>query len=155
MLCCWEKPEVKTLSKPLLTESKSLTGEPKTLPERRPTGFEPLPEKSPSKSIPIPTKSVPVPDKLDLTYSSPAPLPAPIYAKSEIQMKPEPIELKSIPKPLAEVTPKEVAPVITKEIAPVIPKEVSPVIPKEVITEAKPVESKPNQKKNLKSNKRS
>jgi len=50
MLCCLKKNiEKKNLSKPLLSESKSSTGEPKTpaepkpLPERKVTGFESLP----------------------------------------------------------------------------------------------------------------
>ena len=56
MLCCLKKSiEKKNLSKPLLSESKSTTGEPKTpaeprpLPERKVTEFEsmPVPEAEP------------------------------------------------------------------------------------------------------------
>jgi hypothetical protein len=115
MLCCWKKKtEVEKLSKPLLTDSKSVTGEPKNLAERRPTGFEParLEEKH-IKSEPIPVEmkpiSLPSPAKVELPYASPTPLPAPIYIKSElpsvepkpapttIEVKPDLVEVKLTP----------------------------------------------------------
>jgi hypothetical protein len=176
MLCCWKKTtEVKTLSKPLLAESKSVTGEPKILTERR-TPSVPVPIKSEL----IPSKTFPVsPPKLDSAYSYPASIPAPIYVKSElppVELKPIsiPVEVKPTPVPApveVKLTPVEVkpipvpAPVEVKQTpvevkptsvpAPVevkqTPVEVKPTLPEDNPT---PIETKPIQKKNFKSNKR-
>ena len=158
MLCCWKKTtEVKTLSKPLLAESKSVTGEPKILTERR-TPSSPVPIKSeltPAKTFPV------SPPKLDSAYSYPASIPAPIYVKSEllpVELKPIsiPVEVKPTPVPApVEVKPNPVpAPVEVKpnpvEVKP-ITVEVKPTLPEENPT---PIETKPIQKKNFKSNKR-
>uniref|UniRef100_A0A6C0BJD9 Uncharacterized protein n=1 Tax=viral metagenome TaxID=1070528 RepID=A0A6C0BJD9_9ZZZZ len=134
MLCCWKKnTEKKTLSKPLLAESKSVTGEPKILTERR----------SPSVPVQIKTFSPP-PPKLDSAYSSLPPLPPPIYVKSELSsVKPEPT-LEVIP--VLVPFPVEVMPVPAP-----VPAEDNPV---EIKPEQAPIESKPIQKKNLKSTKR-
>ena len=133
MLCCWKKTtEVKTLSKPLLAESKSVTGEPKILTERR-TPSVPVPIKSeltPAKTFPV------SPPKLDSAYSYPASIPAPIYVKSELP----PVELKPISIPV-EVKPNPVP----------APVEVKQTLPEDNPT---PIETKPIQKKNFKSNKR-
>ena len=52
MLCCWKKTgETKTLSKPLLSEPKSSTGEPKYPAERKLTGFESMPVPEPKAKI--------------------------------------------------------------------------------------------------------
>ena len=144
MLCCWKKTtEVKTLSKPLLAESKSVTGEPKILTERR-TPSAPVPIKSeltPAKTFPV------SPPKLDSAYSYPASIPAPIYVKSELP----PVELKSISIPV-EVKPTPVpAPVEVKPIPVPAPVEVKQSLPEDNPT---PIETKPIQKKNFKSNKR-
>ena len=69
MLCCLKKSiEKKNLSKPLLSESKLSTGEPKApaeptpLPERKVTGFEsmPLPEAEPKMEPKVEVKQEPV-----------------------------------------------------------------------------------------------
>jgi hypothetical protein len=157
MLCCWKKTtEVKTLSKPLLAESKSVTGEPKIVTERRPP------------SVPVPIKTFPPPPpKLESAYSSLPPLPAPIYVKSElspVELKPIsiPVEIKSAPAPVTaplvvKPVPVEVKPVPV-EVKPVpapvpatLPVEDNPV---EIKHELAPIEAKPIQKKNFKSNKR-
>ena len=167
MLCCWKKTtEIKTLSKPLLAESKSVTGEPKIFTERRPTGFEPSILKSvpvPIKSEPIPAKMISVyPPKLDSAYSYPAPVPAPIYIKSELslvkpespmEIKPETVEVKTIlvtaplqvkPEPV-EVKPE---PVEVKPEPVLDPVEVKPE------SAPAPADIKLIKKKNFKSNKR-
>ena len=186
MLCCWKKTtEVKTLSKPLLAESKSVTGEPKILTERR-TPSVPVPIKSEL----IPSKTFPVsPPKLDSAYSYPASIPAPIYVKSElppvelkpisipVELKPisiplevkqipvpAPVEVKQIPVPASvevkqipvpasvEVKPIPVpAPVEVKPTPVPAPVEVKLTLPEDNPT---PIETKPIQKKNFKSNKR-
>ena len=162
MLCCWKKNmEKKTLTKPLLAESKLVTGEPKILTERR------------SPSVPVPIKTFPPPPpKLESAYSSLPTLPAPIYIKSELlPVIPEPsVEVKPVPTPVPAPVPTPVpAPVPTPVPAPVpapISVEVKPVPaavlasvptednPVEIKPELVPIETKPIQKKNLKSNKR-
>jgi hypothetical protein len=81
MLCCWEKTvEKKTITKPLLAESKSSAsaGEPK-IAERKLTGFEqPKPEPKPE----------PVVIKVE-------PKPEPVVIK--VEPKPEPVTLPSKP----------------------------------------------------------
>ena len=155
MLCCWKKTtEVKTLSKPLLAESKSVTGEPKILTERR-TPSAPVPIKSeltPAKTFPV------SPPKLDSAYSYPASIPAPIYVKSEllpVELKPIsiPLEVKPTPVPApVEVKPIPVpASVEVKPIPVPAPVEVKLTLPEDNPT---PIETKPIQKKNFKSNKR-
>jgi hypothetical protein len=151
MLCCWKKTtEVKTLSKPLLAESKSVTGEPKILTERR-TSLVSVPIKSeftPAKTFPV------SPPKLDSAYSYSASIPAPIYVKSELP----PVELKPISIPV-EVKPIPVpAPLVVKPIPVEVkpnhvsaPVEVKPTLPED---NPSPIETKPIQKKNSKSNKR-
>jgi hypothetical protein len=151
MLCCWKKnTEKKTLTKPLLAESKSVTGEPKIVTERR------------SPSVPIQIKTFPPPPpKLESAYSSLPPLPAPIYIKSELSsVKPEPtLEVIPIPAPLPAPLPVPIpAPLPAPGPAPVpapipapVPAEDNPV---EIKSEQAPIEAKPIQKKNLKSNKR-
>jgi len=168
MLCCWKKnTEKKTLTKPLLAESKSVTGESKILTERR------------SPSVPIQIKTFPPPPpKLESAYSSLPPLPAPIYVKSELSsVKPEPtLEVIPIPAPVPAPVPVEVKPIlvpipapISVEVKPVptpisvevkpVPAPVPPPLPiednpVEIKSEQAPIEAKPIQKKNLKSNKR-
>ena len=172
MLCCWKKnTEKKTLTKPLLAESKLVTGEPKILTERR------------SPSVPVPIKTFPPPPpKLESAYSSLPTLPAPIYIKSELlPVIPEPsVEVKPVPAPVPTPISVEVKPVPTPVPAPVptpisvevkpvptpISVEVKPVPaavlasvptednPVEIKPELVPIETKPIQKKNLKSNKR-
>ena len=162
MLCCWKKnTEKKTLTKPLLAESKLVTGEPKILTERR------------SPSVPVPIKTFPPPPpKLESAYSSLPTLPAPIYIKSELlPVIPEPsVEVKPVPTPVPAPVPTPVpAPVPTPVPTPVpapISVEVKPVPaavlasvptednPVEIKPELVPIETKPIQKKNLKSNKR-
>ena len=124
MLCCCEKNvEKKTLTKPLLAESKSSTGEPKITVERKLTGYE--------KSLPKPI----------------APKPEPIAPKPEpIAPKPEPIAPKPEPKPevtLAPVPPKPVEPKPEVKLEPIPPKPIVPKSePKPEIT-LEPIPSKP------------
>ena len=153
MLCCWKKnTEKKTLTKPLLAESKLVTGEPKILIERK------------TPSVPVPIKTFPPPPpKLESAYSSLPTLPAPIYIKSELlPVIPEPsVEVKPVPAPVPTPISVEVKPVptpISVEVKPVpaailasVPTEDNPV---EIKPELVPIETKPIQKKNLKSNKR-
>ena len=154
MLCCWKKnTEKKTVTNPRLAESKLVTGEPKILTERR------------SPSVPVPIKTFPPPPpKLESAYSSLPTLPAPIYIKSELlPVIPEPsVEVKPVPTPVPAPVPTPVpAPVpapISVEVKPVpaailasVPTEDNPV---EIKPELVPIETKPIQKKNLKSNKR-
>ena len=79
MLCCWweKNVEKKAITKPLLAESKSLTGEPKVI-ERKLTGFEP-----PLSPSPLPS-----------------PKPEPVVPKPEpvVVIEPEPVKLLP-PKP--------------------------------------------------------
>ena len=162
MLCCWKKnTEKKTLTKPLLAESKLVTGEPKILIERK------------TPSVPVPIKTFPPPPpKLESAYSSLPTLPAPIYIKSELlPVIPEPsVEVNPVPTPVPAPVPTPVpAPVPTPVPTPVpapISVEVKPVPaavlasvptednPVEIKPELVPIETKPIQKKNLKSNKR-
>ena len=104
MLCCLEKTvETKTITKPLLAESKSSTGEPKILAERKSTGFEaPAPKAEPkpeSKPEPKPepeaepkpeSKPEPKPEvTLQPIPSKPA-VPKPVLPKPEITLEPKP-----------------------------------------------------------------
>jgi hypothetical protein len=91
MLCCLKKNiEKKNLSKPLLSESKSSTGEPKTpaepkpLPERKVTGFEslPVPEAEPKMESKMEPKMEPT-----------------IEPKVEVKQEPITYQEISIPKP--------------------------------------------------------
>ena len=131
MLCCCEKNvEKKTLTKPLLAESKSSTGEPKITVERKLTGYE--------KSLPKPIAPKPEPI---------APKPEPIAPKPEpIAPKPEPIAPKPEPKPevtLAPVPPKPVEPKPEVKLEPIPPKPIVPKSePKPEIT-LEPIPSKP------------
>jgi len=124
MLCCCEKNvEKKTITKPLLAESKSSTGEPKIIAERKLTGYE--------KSLPKPI----------------APKPEPIAPKPEpIAPKPEPVAPKPEPKPevkLAPVPPKPVEPKPEVKLEPIPPKPIVPKSePKPEIT-LEPIPSKP------------
>ena len=142
MLCCWKKnTEKKTLTKPLLAESKLVTGEPKILIERK------------TPSVPVPIKTFPPPPpKLESAYSSLPTLPAPIYIKSELlPVIPEPsVEVKPVPAPVPTPISVEVKPVPAAILASV-PTEDNPV---EIKPEQPPIEAKLIQKKNLKSNKR-
>lgn len=100
MLCwCWEKNvEKKAITKPLLAESKSLTGEPKVI-ERKLTGFEP-----PLLPSPLPSpKSEPAP--------APAPAPKPVVPKPEpiVVIEPEPVVVIE-PEPVKSLPPKPTIP---------------------------------------------
>ena len=102
MLCwCWEKNvEKKAITKPLLAESKSLTGEPKVI-ERKLTGFEP-----PLLPSPLPSpKSEPVP------APAPAPAPKPVVPKPEpvVVIEPEPVVVIE-PEPVKSLPPKPTVP---------------------------------------------
>ena len=100
LCCCWEKAvEKKTITKPLLAESKSLVGEPKILAERKLTGFESAPLPSP---VAVP-KAEPEP----LVESKPEPVkplpPKPIGPKPE-PSAPIPIPVKPV---IQTAAPKE------------------------------------------------
>jgi hypothetical protein len=98
MLCCLKKSrEKKNLSKPLLAESKTYGGEPKTgepkteapkIIERKLTGFEPAP-------LPAPKPFVTLAPKLEPVVVKPEPLPEP-EPEPELESEPEP-ELESEP----------------------------------------------------------
>ncbi len=110
MLCCLKNSrEKKNLFKPLLAESKTYGGEPKTeapkIIERKLTGFEPAPLPAPKpfvtltpKTEPIVIKSEPEPEPESLPEpepepeSLPEPLPEPIKQEAEIS---EPITIPS------------------------------------------------------------
>ena len=145
MLCCCEKPAEKKLTKPLLAESKSIsgeskayTGEPKA-PERKLTGFE---------SLPSPKPVVVLPPKLELLAQDP------VVIRSE--SKPEPV-----PEPEPEPEPEPVA-----ESKPIIAISASIPIPSKTTTQTVPQEQisvsfiekndflPRNEKKNRKSNRR-
>ena len=92
--------EKKTITKPLLAESKSLTGEPKVI-ERKLTGFEP-----PLLPSPLPSpKPEPVPAPV------PAPAPKPVVPKPEpvVVIEPEPIVVIE-PEPIKSLPPKPTVP---------------------------------------------
>ena len=135
MLCCCEKNvEKKTLTKPLLAESKSSTGEPKITVERKLTGYE--------KSLPKPI----------------APKPEPIAPKPEpIAPKPEPVAPKPEPKPEVKLAPvdakPEPKPEITLEPIPSKP-IVQPSSDPTPLDIRNPETSKNEKKNNSKSNKR-
>ena len=104
MLCwCWEKNvEKKTITKPLLAESKSLTGEPKVI-ERKLTGFEP-----PLLPSPLPS---PKPEPVSAPAPAPAPAPKPVVPKPEpvVVIEPEPIVIIE-PEPIKSLPPKPTVP---------------------------------------------
>ena len=65
LCCCWKKTvEKKTITKPLLAESKSYSGEPKIVSpkiiERKLTGFEPAPLPSPKPFVTVAPKDEPI-----------------------------------------------------------------------------------------------
>ena len=109
MLCCWEKTvEKKTITKPLLAESKSSTGESKPstgepkVAERKLTGFEPpLTSKPEHPSAPIAVKAEPV-------FIKQEPKPEP---KAEL------VVIKSDPEPVKPLPPKPSGP--KPDIAPI------------------------------------
>ena len=131
LCCCWEKTvEKKTITKPLLAESKSLVGEPKILAERKLTGFESAPLPSPvavpkAEFIPIVVK--------------------PGVVKVEPESEPEPVvESKPEPEPIVESKPEPVKPLPPKPIGPKPePSAPIPIPVKPVIQTAAPKEQDP------------
>ena len=131
LCCCWEKTvEKKTITKPLLAESKSLVSEPKILAERKLTGFE--------------------------SALSPSPLPSPVAVpKAEfipivvkpvvVKVEPEPaVESKPEPEPIVESKPEPVKPLPPKPIGPKPePSAPIPIPVKPVIQTAAPKEQDP------------
>ena len=163
MLCCWEKTvEKKTITKPLLAESKSSasTGEPKIIAERKLTGFEPpLISKPELKPAPVAVKVEPVVVKIEPKQEPVAIKMEPIDIKVESKPEPkvEPVVVKSKPEPLP-LPPKPTGP---KPEAVTIPIPQKPVVQKAPVLEQEPstfVEKNDfisNEKKNRsKSNKR-
>jgi protein TonB len=139
MLCCCEKPAEKKLTKPLLAESKSIsgeskayTGEPKA-PERKLTEFESLPS-----------------PKL---FVAPRPEPAqmPIVVKSE--PKPEPVP-EPEPEPVSEPEPLAVPIVSAPILIPTKTLQTVQAVPQEEIASTFIEKSIRNEKKNRKSNRR-
>lgn len=101
LCCCWEKAvEKKTITKPLLAESKSLVGEPKILAERKLTGFE----------------SALSPSPVAVPKAEPEPI---------VESKPEPT-VESKPEPIKPLPPKPIGP--KPEPSAPIPIPVKPVI---------------------------
>ena len=149
MLCCCEKNvEKKTLTKPLLAESKSSTGEPKIIAERKLTGYE---KSLPKPIAPKPEPSAPKPEPI-------APKPEPIAPKPEpIAPKPEPVAPKPEPKPEVKLAPvdakPEPKPEITLEPIPSKP-IVQPSSDPTPLDIRNPETSKNEKKNNSKSNKR-
>ena len=149
MLCCCEKNvEKKTLTKPLLAESKSSTGEPKIIAERKLTGYE--------KSLPKPI--APKPEAIAPKPEAIAPKPEPIAPKPEpIAPKPEPVAPKPEPKPEVKLAPvdakPEPKPEITLEPIPSKP-NVQPSSDPTPLDIRNPETSKNEKKNNSKSNKR-
>jgi hypothetical protein len=105
MLCCLKKSrEKKNLSKPLLAESKTYGGEPKTgepkteapkIIERKLTGFEPAPLPAPKHFVTLTPKIEPVvvkPESEPEPEPEPKPEPEPIKQELEIS---EPITIPS------------------------------------------------------------
>lgn len=102
MLCCLKNSgEKKNLSKPLLAESKTYGGEPKTgepkIIERKLTGFEPAPLPAPKFFVTL------------------APKTEPIVVKSEPEPEPEP-EPESLPEPEPEPEPIKQKPEISEPV---------------------------------------
>ena len=126
LCCCWEKTvEKKTITKPLLAESKSLVGEPKILAERKLTGFESAPLPSPvaiPKAEPEPTvESKPEPEPI--VESKPEPVkplpPKPTGPKPE-PSAPIPIPVKPV---IQTAAPKEQDPATFVEKNDFLPRE--------------------------------
>jgi len=100
LCCCWEKTvEKKTITKPLLAESKSLVSEPKILAERKLTGFE--------------------------SALSPSPVAPKAEPEPIVESKPEPT-VESKPEPIKPLPPKPIGP--KPEPSAPIPIPVKPVI---------------------------
>ena len=117
--------EKKTITKPLLAESKSLVGEPKILAERKLTGFESAPLPSPvaiPKAEPEPTvESKPEPEPI--VESKPEPVkplpPKPTGPKPE-PSAPIPIPVKPV---IQTAAPKEQDPATFVEKNDFLPRE--------------------------------
>lgn len=166
MLCCWEKTvEKKTITKPLLAESKSSasTGEPKIIAERKLTGFEPpLISKPEPKPAPVAVKVEPVVVKIEPKQEPVAIKQEPVAIKMEpvdikVESKPEPkvepVVVKSKPEPLP-LPPKPTGP--KPEAVPIpIPQKPVPVLEQEPSTFVEKNDFISKEKKNRsKSNKR-
>ena len=135
LCCCWEKTvEKKTITKPLLAESKSLVGEPKILAERKLTGFESALSPSP---LPSPV-AVPKAEFIPIVVK-------PVVVKVEPEPEPEPVvESKPEPEPIVESKPEPVKPLPPKPIGPKPePSAPIPIPVKPVIQTAAPKEQDP------------
>lgn len=135
LCCCWEKTvEKKTITKPLLAESKSLVGEPKILAERKLTGFESALSPSP---LPSPV-AVPKAEFIPIVAK-------PVVVKVEPEPEPEPVvESKPEPEPIVESKPEPVKPLPPKPIGPKPePSAPIPIPVKPVIQTAAPKEQDP------------
>jgi len=149
MLCCCEKPAEKKLTKPLLAESKSIsgeskayTGEPKA-PERKLTGFESLPSpklfvapRPEPAQVPIVVKSEPKPEPVPEPEPEPEPM---LVSEPEPVSKPEPLAVPIVSAPIL---------IPTKTIQTV------KVVPQEEIASTFIEKNIRNEKKNRKSNRR-
>jgi hypothetical protein len=135
LCCCWEKTvEKKTITKPLLAESKSLVSEPKILAERKLTGFESALSPSPvavpkAEFIPIVVKTEPLVEPLVEPIVEPKPKAEPEPVKplppKPIGPKPEPSAPIPIPvKPVIQTAaPKEQDPATFVEKNDFLPRE--------------------------------
>ena len=102
MLCCLKKNiEKKNLSKPLLSESKPFTGEPKTpaepkpLPERKVTEFE---------SMPVPQAQPKIEAKTDVKAEPKVEPKVEPKMEPKIEVKQEPVTYQEISIPTPEIS---------------------------------------------------
>jgi hypothetical protein len=118
LCCCWKKTvEKKTITKPLLAESKTYSGEPKIVEpkivapkiiERKLTGFEPAPLPAPKPFITVAPKAEPI-------LVKPEPVPEP---ESLPEPDSEPVEEPKISEPITIPSKHIIQPAIPQEQIP-------------------------------------